>query len=81
MADSQGVPVFLRHYQEAEPQFLGRFPTAELVELVQTVQEHGCFYGDDITTDVTTQFICYDQGTGRARRWTTGFEIILGLTD
>lgn len=79
MSDSQNVPVFMRHVDETEPNFLGRFPVSDLEEVVRSVTEAGCFYGDDVTTLATTQYICY-RPSPKAKAF-VGFEIIVGMND
>lgn len=80
MSDSQNIPVFVRHYADDEPRFLGRFPLDQLADLVDSFADHSCFWGDDNTTDIGTQYICYESH-GTRRQWFVGFEIILGLKD
>lgn len=74
MADSQGVPVFMRDGDDGERSFLGRFPVADLDALVASIKTWGCWNGDDYRNDPTGQFVCSE------RFAETGFEIIL-LTD
>lgn len=77
MPDAQDVPVFMRHVDDAEPRFLGRFPLADLGDLVDAVRAHGCFHGEGVTEHVQTQYICYQIDPDN-KRWITGFEVIVG---
>lgn len=81
MSDSQNVPVFVRHVDDAEPRFLARLPLDSLAPLVASFADQGCFYGEDNTTAVSTQWICYDSREQGHTTWKVGYELILGLED
>jgi len=69
----------MRSVDEVEPLFLGRLPLAEIPELLRSIAEHQCFAGEDPTSVIYTQWLCYTDKITR-KSW-CGFEIAIGGTD